>query len=168
MRLPIRARLTLVSAALMTAVLVGLAAASIAAAAAIGVVVAARSTLWLLLFVVCGAFFAVAYNLELLGGRFHGDVWFALAWGAFPLATAYVATAEKLDAVVAAEAPRLSPHIPAMCAHLAEMLGLPPGRVSVKATTTEGLGFVGTRDGIAAYATACVAHGGFNTVPTME
>ena len=38
-----------------------------------------------------------AYNLELLGGRFHTDLWFALAWGAFPLLTAYIAQAETVS-----------------------------------------------------------------------
>ena len=40
-------------------------------------------------FVVAGAFLVVAYNLELFGGRFHSDFWFAAAWGAFPALTAY-------------------------------------------------------------------------------
>jgi hypothetical protein len=40
-------------------------------------------------FVVAGAFLVVAYNLELLGGRFHTDFWFAAAWGAFPAATGW-------------------------------------------------------------------------------
>jgi len=84
--------------------LVGLAVASIAAACAIGIVVAARSTWWLLVFVAIGAFIVVAYNLELFGGAFHSDLWFALAWGAFPLLTAYFASAERLrgEAVAAA------------------------------------------------------------------
>ena len=45
-----------------------------------------------------------AYNLELFGGRLHTDIWFALAWGAFPLLTAYFACAERLraEAVLAA------------------------------------------------------------------
>jgi len=86
------------------AVLVGLAAASVAAACAIGIVVALRSTLWLLVFVAFGAFVVAAYNLELFGGAFHSDVWFAVAWGAFPVLTAYFASAERLRvaAVVAA------------------------------------------------------------------
>jgi len=85
-------------------VLVGLAATSIAAACAIGVVVAVRSTPWLLVFVAFGAFVVAAYNLELFGGAFHSDVWFAAAWGAFPVLTAYFASAEtvKLAAVAAA------------------------------------------------------------------
>jgi hypothetical protein len=85
-------------------VLVGLAVTSVAAASAIGVVVAVRSTLWLLVFVAFGAFVVAAYNLELFGGAFHSDVWFAAAWGAFPVLTAYFASAEtvKLAAVAAA------------------------------------------------------------------
>jgi hypothetical protein len=77
-------------------VLVGLAAASIAAACAIGVVVAARTTLWLVAFVVFGGLVVVAYNLELLGGVLHSDLWFAGAWGAFPLLTSYFASAERI------------------------------------------------------------------------
>jgi hypothetical protein len=77
-------------------VLGALAAVSIAAASAIGIVVAARSTLWLLVFVGLGALLVVAYNLELLGGALHGDLWFAAAWGAFPVLTAYFASAERI------------------------------------------------------------------------
>jgi hypothetical protein len=81
-----------------SAVLVSLAIASIAAACAIGIVVAAGSTWWLLAFVVFGAFVAVAYNLELFGGSLHSDAWFGAAWGAFPVLTAYFASAERLRA----------------------------------------------------------------------
>jgi hypothetical protein len=77
-------------------VLVGLAAVSIAVACVIGVVAAASSTWWLLLFIVFGAFIAVAYNLELFDGAFHSDLWFAASWGAFPVLTAYFAAAERL------------------------------------------------------------------------
>lgn len=76
--------------------LIALAAASIAGAVAIGVASAAAFTWWLLPFVAFGGFIAVAYSLELFGGRFHGDLWFALAWGAFPVLAAYLATAERL------------------------------------------------------------------------
>jgi hypothetical protein len=76
--------------------LVALAVASLAGAAAIGVAVAVRTSLWLLVFVAAGTFIAVAYNLELFGGRFHGDAWFAADWGAFPLLTAYLAMAGDL------------------------------------------------------------------------
>jgi hypothetical protein len=85
-------------------VLVALAVVSIAGAAAIGVAVAATTSLWLLAFVGFGAFVVVAYNLELAGGRFHTDLWFGLAWGAFPVVTAYVACSGtlRLAAVLAA------------------------------------------------------------------
>jgi hypothetical protein len=85
-------------------VLVALAALSIAGAVAIGIVGAFTVDPWIAAFVLVGGFIVVAYNLELLGGRFHGDAWFALAWGSFPLVTAYFATAEKLDLVAAAGA----------------------------------------------------------------
>jgi len=42
-------------------------------------------------FIAAGVLFVFAYNLELLGGRLHGDLWFALSWGAFPVLTAYFA-----------------------------------------------------------------------------
>src|SRR5256712_13486096 len=58
----------------------------------------------LLPFIAAGVLFVFAYNLELLGGRLHGDFWFALSWGAFPLLTAYFAQAGSISigAVVAA------------------------------------------------------------------
>jgi len=77
-------------------VLVGLAVASIAAACAVGVWVASWRTWWLLAFVGAGAFIVVAYNLELFDGAFHSDVWFAVAWGAFPLLTGYTACGGRL------------------------------------------------------------------------
>ena len=76
--------------------LAALAAVSISAAAAIGIAVAISRTLWLLVFVAVGAFLVVAYNLELFGGKFHGGLWFPAAWGAFPVLTAYFASAETL------------------------------------------------------------------------
>jgi len=92
--------------------LAALAVGSIAAASAIGVVVALRRDLWLLAFVVAGSLLVVAYNLELFGGALHGDLWFALAWGAFPVLTAFFASAEKIriEAVVAAAAAALLSH----------------------------------------------------------
>jgi hypothetical protein len=85
-------------------VLVGLAVASIAAAIAIGIVGAITVNGWLAAFVAAGGFIVVAYNLEWFAGRFHGDAWFALSWGAFPVLTAYFATAGELDGVVVAGA----------------------------------------------------------------
>jgi hypothetical protein len=76
--------------------LAGLAVASLAGAVVIGVWAALAWSTWLLVFVAFGAFIAVAYNLELFGGRLHGTLWFVLAWGAFPVLTAYFATAEEI------------------------------------------------------------------------
>ena len=81
------------------AVLAALAVVSIAGAVAIGVAGAVTVDPWFGAFVAAGAFIVVAYNLELFEGHFHGDFWFALAWGAFPLLTGYFATAEELDLV---------------------------------------------------------------------
>ena len=44
-----------------------------------------------------GLFLVVAYNLELLGGRFHSDLWFGLAWGGFPVVCGYAAVAGDLS-----------------------------------------------------------------------
>ena len=63
----------------------------------------------------------------------------------------------NVDVTILAEAPRVTPHRAAMCARLAEILGIETSRVSVKATTTEGLGFTGRREGIAAMASASIA-----------
>jgi len=62
----------------------------------------------------------------------------------------------NIDATVALQRPKLRPHIEAMRAHVATVLGLHPGQVSVKATTTERLGFVGTEAGAAAYAVCLI------------
>ena len=86
------------------AVLIALAALSIGGAVAVGLVGALTVNLWIAAFVAAGAFIVVAYNLELVRGRFHSDLWFALAWGAFPLLTAYFAAAERIDVVAAAGA----------------------------------------------------------------
>lgn len=58
----------------------------------------------------------------------------------------------NLDCTVIAERPRLAPHVPAMRERLAAILGVALERVSVKATSTEGLGFTGRGEGIAAQA----------------
>ncbi|HXV57864.1 MAG TPA: hypothetical protein VD704_08350 [Gaiellaceae bacterium] len=85
-------------------VLVALAALSIAGAIAVGIAGALTVDPWLAAFVAAGAFIVVAYNLELAGGRFHNDLWFGVAWGAFPVLTAYFAAAGRLDAVAVAGA----------------------------------------------------------------
>ena len=68
--------------------------------------------MWLLAFVAAGTFLAVAYNLELFGGRLHGDPWFSLEWGAFPVLATYFAAAEtiRLEAVLAATFAALLSH----------------------------------------------------------
>jgi hypothetical protein len=78
------------------AVLRGVAVFGLLGAVALGVVGAVEVSLWLLVFVAFGAFIVLAYNLELFGGRFHSDVWFALAWGAFPALTGYFAQAATI------------------------------------------------------------------------
>jgi 2-C-methyl-D-erythritol 2,4-cyclodiphosphate synthase len=60
----------------------------------------------------------------------------------------------NVDATIIAQAPRMSPHIPAMVANLAADLGVASDRVNVKAKTTEHLGFAGRGEGIAAEAVA--------------
>ena len=60
----------------------------------------------------------------------------------------------NIDTTIVAERPKLAPFIPAMRIHLAEHLQIDVAQVSVKATTTDGLGFAGRREGIACYAVA--------------
>ena len=60
----------------------------------------------------------------------------------------------NIDSTIVAERPKLAPYIQEMRFHLAEHLHLEMDQVSVKATTTDGLGFVGRREGIACYAVA--------------
>ncbi len=62
----------------------------------------------------------------------------------------------NVDATVCAERPKLNPHIPAMKACLARVMGCGEDQVSVKATTTEKLGFTGREEGISAYAVCLV------------
>ena len=71
------------------------------AAVAMGIAGSVLVTPWLLAFVAVGLFIAPAYNLEWFGGRFHSDVWFALAWGSFPFLTAYWVSGERFAASAA-------------------------------------------------------------------
>ncbi len=84
--------------------LVVLSAVSIAGAVALGIYASVVYTLWLAPLVAAGAFIVCAYNLELFGGAFHSDFWFAVAWGSFPLVAAYLAVAERVtvEALLAA------------------------------------------------------------------
>jgi hypothetical protein len=83
-----------------------LAAIGLAGAIALGVHGAIEVSPWIWAFIVVGAVLVVSYNLELGGGALHSDLWFALAWGAFPVLTAYFAQAEtvRIEAVLAATA----------------------------------------------------------------
>jgi len=62
----------------------------------------------------------------------------------------------NIDTTVCLERPKLKDHIPLMQTTLAGVLGIDPGQISVKATTTEKMGFVGTGDGVAVYAVTMV------------
>ena len=62
----------------------------------------------------------------------------------------------NIDATVAAQAPKLNPHIPSMQETMATVLGIDPENLSIKATTTERLGFEGRKEGITAYATVLI------------
>lgn len=69
-------------------------------------------------------------------------------------------TISSVDLTVIAQHPRLSPHKEAIRESVAGILGVPSGRVNVKATTTDGLGFTGRGEGLCAMATVCIDLGG--------
>ena len=62
----------------------------------------------------------------------------------------------NIDAVICLQTPKIMPYIPQMQAVLSPILGLPPTGISIKATTTETLGFVGREEGVAAYAVCLI------------
>jgi 2-C-methyl-D-erythritol 2,4-cyclodiphosphate synthase len=62
----------------------------------------------------------------------------------------------NIDATIVAERPKMAPHIPAMVANIAASSGTGRSAINVKATTTEGLGFTGRGEGIAAYAVCTI------------
>ncbi len=76
--------------------LLGLGVVALLGAVAIGVAGVVTVSAWLAPLVIAGAVFLPAYNLELAGGRFHSDLWFAVGWGAFPAFTGYFVNAEKV------------------------------------------------------------------------
>jgi hypothetical protein len=84
--------------------LVALAATALAGAVAIGVAGLIVVSVTLAPFVVVGAFLVLAYNLELFGGRFHTDFWFAAAWGSFPALTSFWANSLAIHSAGAAVA----------------------------------------------------------------
>ena len=65
----------------------------------------------------------------------------------------------NIDATVCAERPKINPHIPAMCKCLAGIIGCDVDAVSIKATTSERMGFVGREEGMAAYAVCLIVKG---------
>ena len=65
-------------------------------------------------------------------------------------------TVGNIDATICAERPKMNPHIPAMKSCLAGIIGCDEDDVSIKATTTEKLGFTGREEGISAYATVLI------------
>ena len=65
----------------------------------------------------------------------------------------------NIDATVCAERPKLNPNIPQMKSVLAEVMNVDPNDISIKATTTEKLGFTGRQEGISAYATVLIQQG---------
>ena len=65
-------------------------------------------------------------------------------------------TISNIDVTIVAERPQMAPHISAMRTHIAEHLHLTKEQVSIKATTTDGLGFAGRQEGIACYAVALI------------
>lgn len=62
----------------------------------------------------------------------------------------------NIDATICAERPKINPHVPAMKKCLAEVMGTDEDNISIKATTTEHLGFTGREEGISAYATVLI------------
>jgi hypothetical protein len=77
--------------------LMGLGVVGLVGAVAIGIAGMVSVSVSLAPLIVAGAFLVMAYNLELFGGRFHSDLWFALAWGAFPAFTGYWAQALTIN-----------------------------------------------------------------------
>ncbi len=66
-------------------------------AVGIGVEGAIEVSPWLVVLIVAGVFLVVGYNLELFGGAFHSDLWFALGWGGFPAITGYFAQTGRIS-----------------------------------------------------------------------
>jgi hypothetical protein len=114
-------------------VLVAIAALGLAGALAIGVLGVVRLSAWMFAFMAAGAGIALAYNLELLGGAFHSDLWFALGWGAFPALTGYFAQTGSVSAAAVA--------VSVACACLSgaqRVLSTPVRRLRRKALRIEG------------------------------
>lgn len=63
---------------------------------------------------------------------------------------------DNIDATLCAERPKINPHVPAMRACLAQVMGIDEDQISIKATTTEHLGFTGREEGMSAYAVCLI------------
>jgi hypothetical protein len=127
-------------------VLQGLAIVSLAGAAAVGAVGVMQVSAWLALFIVVGAFLVVSYNLELLGGAFHSDLWFALAWGGFPALTGAFAQEGRLEVpavLVAATCVAISAAqrtLSTPVRHLRRRIATVEGTITLRDGTTEPIG----------------------------
>ena len=64
----------------------------------------------------------------------------------------------NVDATIALQVPKVNPYVPNMKSVLAQIMGVKPGQISIKATTTEKLSFVGREEGVSAYAVALIQH----------
>tara|TARA_B100001057_G_scaffold483661_1_gene560720 strand:+ start:1343 stop:1822 length:480 start_codon:yes stop_codon:yes gene_type:complete len=62
----------------------------------------------------------------------------------------------NVDATIALQVPKVNPYVPEMKSVLAQIMGVTPGQISIKATTTEKLSFVGREEGVSAYAVALI------------
>ncbi len=114
-------------------ILVAIAVIGLAGAIGIGILGVIRVSAWMFAFIAAGAFIALAYNLELVGGALHTDLWFALGWGAFPALTGYFAQTGAVSAAAVAAA--------AACAALSgaqRALSTPVRRLRRKALRIEG------------------------------
>jgi len=117
-----------------------LAAIGLAGAVALGIDGAREVSPWIWVFIVAGVFLVLAYNLELFGGLVHSDLWFALAWGAFPVLTASFAQTARVEPEAIALA--------AACAAISaaqRVLSTPVRRLRRQVTAVEGT--ITSRDG---------------------
>ena len=122
------------------AALWALAAIGLAGAVALGIDGAREVSPWIWVFIVTGVFLVLAYNLELFGGLIHSDVWFAMAWGAFPALTAFFAQTARIEPEAIALA--------AACATISaaqRALSTPVRRLRRDVATVEGV--ITSRDG---------------------
>jgi hypothetical protein len=131
------------SSVLWTAAAIGL-----LGAVALGIAGLAVIGPWLLPFIALGIFFVFAYNLELLRGRVHGDFWFALSWGAFPVLTAYFAQTSRISvaALAAAAAQPFSGRLLDLERRFAGCAG--PARIAWPVGESPRRSFVGSSDAV--------------------